>query len=1015
MMTATECPSIERLRELTLGRLAEDDSDAVLDHLRDCQVCQAELETIGDGDDSLIHAIRSPDDDSGLASEPQFQQALVAALGALGSRDPSLTSSDVPAFPVSMDEYEIVRPLGRGGMGNVYLARHTKLGRLVAIKVLANHRLADAKMKERFEAEMRAVGRLSHPGIVTAHDAREIDGTAVLVTEFIDGMDLSQLVSRTGPIGVANACELVRQVAVALQYTSDQGFVHRDIKPSNIMLGSGAEVKLLDLGLARLQEPVHEPSNLTGTGQAMGTADFIAPEQVTDSRSVDVRADIYSLGCTLFKLLTGHAPFTGPEHSTAFAKMTAHVSSPPPKTSDQLPDVPRGLSNLIASMLAKDPASRPQTPMQVAEKLTPFARDADLNALIHHAETVVPDHAVATESVQQAPPQTQPWLRRTVPRSVAIAAGFVGLFVGLCGGFLIRIKSPDGSVVTVSAPEGSEISIHPEETKESVPTSAVATSLGNEYEAPFLMFAILASKAETDQYVAKHGGPSDDLNISHDGIRWYVVDPDVTTVQNFEKDGQAFHLVREAESLKFTNGNLREEIETAQSKGRQLIELRLSEQSGKSLRELTRNNLKRQLAIIVNGKIRMAPTINDEVGRDVAISGKFSDAEIKFLMDSLGSGLVQPLSKPADATESKTDLQRLQGVWLMSENNHSLVAFDTSTFVIADRDSVLSAGKMTFKGGKHKQMELNYSFPSGPKQTAVYRFLAKDRIELQLSYDPSALLSTNPDDALSVNVVVIDRLGDMPSTMEQTFELTKSPPLANIEVDTRGKLLQAAMQIMQVKSMGIEGYAAFHKKAQTAQHQTESNNHLKRLALGFHNFNAVYRKFPASASTGREGSLGVDNESQIQPFSWRVAILPFIEQQQLYEQYRFDEPWDSEANLKLLDQMPDVYRSPTAPADQPAGHTNYQGIANGTGAMGTTDGLKLRDIRDGTSNTLLIMETESSIPWTKPQDLDGIPEFTNDAVLRYALADGSVQTMHPIDMDKLKSLITRDGGEILPP
>ena len=210
-------------------------------------------------------------------------------------------------------------------MGSVFLARHTKLGREVALKVLASHRLADKRMRERFEAEMRAVGRLSHPHIVTAHDAREVDGTAVLVTEYIDGLDLGQLVARTGPLEIADACEIIRTVAVALQYTSGQGFVHRDVKPSNIMLSWSGDVKLLDLGLARLQDDRHKEVEITGTGQAMGTADYVAPEQVADSRSVDVRADIYSLGCTLFKILTGRAPFADLQHTTAFAKMTAHV------------------------------------------------------------------------------------------------------------------------------------------------------------------------------------------------------------------------------------------------------------------------------------------------------------------------------------------------------------------------------------------------------------------------------------------------------------------------------------------------------------------------------------------------------------------------------------------------------------------------------------------------------------------------------------------------------------------
>ncbi|TWU59339.1 Serine/threonine-protein kinase PknF [Rubripirellula tenax] len=1021
MMTATECPSIERLRDLSLGRLAEEDSDSLLDHLRDCEVCQSELETIGDGEDSLIHAIRSPDDDSGLASEPQCQIAVIAALGAIGSRPQSPTVSDIPAFPVSIGEYEIVRPLGRGGMGNVYLARHTKLGRLVAIKVLANHRLADARMKERFEAEMRAVGRLSHPGIVTAHDAREIDGTAVLVTEFIDGMDLSQLVSRTGPISAADACDLVRQVAMALQYTSDQGFVHRDVKPSNIMLRSGGEVKLLDLGLARLQETIHEPSELTGTGQAMGTADYIAPEQVTDSRSVDVRADIYSLGCTLFKLLTGHAPFAGPEHSTAFAKMTAHVSSTPPTIGDLLPDAPRGLSNLVTSMLAKNPTSRPQTPMQVAEKLTPFASDADLSALIRHAETLAPDQAAASGSHSRSQAKTQPWLRRTVPRFVAIAAGFIGLFVGLCGGFLIRIKSPDGTVVTMNAPEGSEIGIHPDTTDATTQPSALSQTEAPSSE-PFLTFAILASKAESDRHVAKYGEPSDDLPIAQDGLRWYAVDPDVTVVQNYEKDGRAFHLVRESESLKFTATDLREQVESAQSQGRERVELRLSEPTGKAMRALTGNNMQQQLAIIVNGSIRMAPTILSEVGRDIAISGRFSDGEIKFLMDALGSGLVEPLSKPADRQPPLSDPQRFQGVWrIVAGPSHSIIAFDRSVrddslFVIASDRSVLAAGSMSLSDGDSKQIVLKNAVPGGPpEETATYRFLADDRIEFSWIAPSPVAQSSSIGGETGYEKYVIERIGDMPSDLRQVSSLITSPKMLEIDPDARGKLYKALTLIEQGKAIAIRSVSIAHTKAQAAVHEAESSNNLKRLAVGFLNFHYDYRKFPASACTKRDGSRGVNDESQIQPFSWRVAILPYIGQENLFNQYRFDEPWDSETNLKLLDQMPSMYRSPTAPQDQPTSHANYQGIANGAGAIGTDDGVKMRDIRDGTSNTLLIMETETSVPWTKPQDLDGIPTFANTQALRYALAEGSVHSMMPIDIDKLKALVTKDGGEIVRP
>ena len=250
MMCATECPSTRQLRDLTLGRLPNDESDDLLAHVGSCEACQTEIETIDDQEDSLIVSLRAPGQLERFQNEPECDLALAKSLGALAE---TAESNPDLILPQQIGEYEILRPLGRGGMGTVFLARHINLGRDVALKVLAHHRLGDVRVRERFETEMRAIGRLSHPNIVTAYDAREIDGTAVLVTEHIDGCNLGQLVGRTGPLSIADACEIARQIAVALEYTSGQGFVHRDVKPSNIMLSREGEVKLLDLGLARLQ------------------------------------------------------------------------------------------------------------------------------------------------------------------------------------------------------------------------------------------------------------------------------------------------------------------------------------------------------------------------------------------------------------------------------------------------------------------------------------------------------------------------------------------------------------------------------------------------------------------------------------------------------------------------------------------------------------------------------------------------------------------------------------------
>ncbi len=343
-VTATMCPDSRQLRALSLGQLSSEESDDLIAHVNTCTTCLNAVATVSDGDDSLIASLRDPHAVSDHDAEPECQVAVVKALGALAtSAVDGVATDSLRDLPRQIGDYEIVRPLGRGGMGHVYLATHTKLGRQVAIKILADHRLGDPRIRDRFDIEMQAVGNLSHPNIVTAYDARDIDGTAVLVTEYIDGFDLGELVRRTGPLSVADACEIVRHVAAALDYTNLQGFVHRDVKPSNIMLAQDGTVKLLDLGLARFQlDDVSRP-DMTATGQAMGTADFIAPEQVTDCRNVDVRADIYSLGCTLFKLLTGVAPFADERHTSAFAKMNAHVSTRPPSLLDYCPDTPAEL------------------------------------------------------------------------------------------------------------------------------------------------------------------------------------------------------------------------------------------------------------------------------------------------------------------------------------------------------------------------------------------------------------------------------------------------------------------------------------------------------------------------------------------------------------------------------------------------------------------------------------------------------------------------------------------------
>ena len=957
MMTALECPTSEDLKALTLGHLSSEDSDALFHHISECELCRSELETVEDTGDSLISSLRSPDLDAEFSDEPDCQVAVAKALGALVLAGQAELASDLTRLPSSIGEYEIVRPIGRGGMGSVYLARHTKLGREVALKVLATHRLADARMRERFEAEMLAVGRLSHPNIVTAHDAREVNGTAVLVTEFVSGMDLGQLLQRTGALSVANACEIVRQIAVALSYTHQQGFVHRDIKPSNVMLSASGEVKLLDLGLARLQYGEHAGAELTGTGQAMGTADYVAPEQVTDSKTVDIRADIYALGCTLFKLLTGRAPFADEQHTTAFAKMTAHVSKTPPSLSDLLPETPRGLVSLVDSMLAKDPRQRPQTPGHVVEALAVFCKGHELVALSATAAQLEPKPVFNTPSSSVVKPATQSWMRRRVPIAAAIAAGFLGVVIGMCLSIIVVITNPDGTKSILELAEGSRVEIQDKvnsrnsrvelESAEVTLKDKMSSvgSLGSEGSFPELTplsFAILVNPESTGRFpyiddvalaeaTKLLHASSGERPVQTEHGTWVELSDDQSVPITMQNAGKTFSLVSDQFMISWADirGHVRA-IQVSPGHAADPLGMTFDQELGAKFQQLSGRNIRNQLAIVVNGQIRATPHINSEIGERVAIAGTFEPAEIQQLQQWLFAGLVYPMEPSAKEGEPTSSNATVQAYSLSELKVDSQLAYDVVATIL--------------QGKPHVRMALDKK---------------KDQLVIQASPAEHKLV-------------------------KETLKTLSTSALTQKELNPESK------------------------------HESAMKN-LKQIGLAFHNFHSAYQKLPGSMNI-REGSLYTGNDKKTYPFSWRVAILPFIDQDELFQEYRFDEHWDSEHNLTLLAKMPDVYRSPLASDDQPLGHTNFLGFAGDHTALGANGGHSFKDFTDGSSNTVLLVESKATVPWTKPEDISGDVSpaiFFENHPLHYLLADGSVQSMEEIDLDKLKKMITRDGGEVI--
>lgn len=288
----------------------------------------------------------------------------------------TIEKNRLEGLPPRLGRYDVIRVLGRGGMGVVLEARHTALKRLVALKVIKGVHAPDASLVRRFTREMEAVGRVDHPNVIRASDAGEENGILFLAMDLLDGVTVEQLIRAQGRLTVADTCEIARQIALGLAAIDAKGLVHRDMKPSNVMVTRDGVVKILDLGLARIRNDDVAAEERTPSGVLLGTFDYQAPEQAGHAHAVTIQADLYSLGCTIFKMLTGSAPFAASK--TPAQKIQAHDSRPLP----ELPAaVPKSVQAIVAQ-LAEKPPQRRGTPTAIAETLAVWAKGADLRTLV---------------------------------------------------------------------------------------------------------------------------------------------------------------------------------------------------------------------------------------------------------------------------------------------------------------------------------------------------------------------------------------------------------------------------------------------------------------------------------------------------------------------------------------------------------------------------------------------------------------------------------------------------------
>jgi serine/threonine protein kinase/WD40 repeat protein len=372
-------PTDQTLHDYALGRLDDTAAESVGTHLEGCTDCRRRVAEVSS--DSFLGRLRD------AKVQPPSQGPAVSSTDGLSMLDARAAvpvpppASTLPPELAALPDYEILRELGQGGMGVVFLAQNTLMGRTEVLKVVSGHLVNRRGVLDRFLGEIRNAAKLHHPNIVAAYTAIRLGESLVLAMEYIEGLDLSRMVKARGPLPVANACNYIHQAALGLQHAHENGMVHRDIKPSNLMLakqGNRAIVKVLDFGLAKVQSEGAVDGGLTHEGQMLGTPDYIAPEQISNARRADIRADIYSLGCTLYYLLTGKPPFQG---TSLYDILQAHHSMDATPLNLVRPEVPTEVAAIAAKMMTKEPERRFQDPKEVAQALKPFFKSGSAGSV----------------------------------------------------------------------------------------------------------------------------------------------------------------------------------------------------------------------------------------------------------------------------------------------------------------------------------------------------------------------------------------------------------------------------------------------------------------------------------------------------------------------------------------------------------------------------------------------------------------------------------------------------------
>jgi serine/threonine protein kinase len=452
-----------------------------------------------------------------------------------------------------LGNYTILDRVGAGGMGQVFKAEHRRMKRTVAIKMLPAAMTKDVAALARFEREVVAAAKLSHPNIVAAYDADEAGGVHFLVMEYVDGSDLSALVKQNGPFPVDQAVGYILQAARGLEFAHSEGVIHRDIKPANLLVDKKGTIKILDMGLARIESSGNAATEaeLTGTGAVMGTVDYIAPEQALSTKRADARADIYSLGCSLYYLLAGQATYGG---ESMMEKLLAHREAPIPSLRKVQPEVTEEIEAVFAKMVAKTVEGRYQTMNEVIADLERCRThdqpvDRQINSISVDSGSLSflrdapasPTHKTTKHTVAMSPPPKLPGSpdhRRRKQRKLLPALGGIAVVMGglLAGVLAFRGDEPsDAAKDDARSKPILEAWVTP---REPLPAAGGQSSLV--FRVGNAALAVQHRGAEGIKWSA--GGPATSLPPSVESVDSVVVGVPAHVALTHDQDGVRFYL-----------------------------------------------------------------------------------------------------------------------------------------------------------------------------------------------------------------------------------------------------------------------------------------------------------------------------------------------------------------------------------------------------------------------------------------------------------------------------------------